>query len=100
MGTTTTGTSSAVETCESSSNPLLDQKGLPKFSTIEPNNILPAVEFLIQKMDNEFSSLEENLSTTSTADKNKKNFDDTLEEVERIQSSLGYAWGVTGHLNA
>merc|ERR1712157_299433 len=50
--------------------------------------------------DNDFSSLEENLSSnSSTANKNKK-FDDTLEELERIQSSLGYAWGVTGHLNA
>jgi len=86
--------SASTETCIDTTNPLLDQEGLPRFATIEPKNVMPAVETLIPKMDEEFSALEETLASSD-----KVTYDGTLDEVERIQSKLGYAWGVAGHLN-
>lgn len=89
-----TASSTSTEACVSIDNPLLDQQGLPRFAKIEPSNVIPAVETLIPKMDEEFAALEEILSNAESF-----TFDGTLDEVERIQSKLGYAWGVAGHLN-
>eukprot|EP00568_Trieres_chinensis_P013774 CAMPEP_0183295840 /NCGR_PEP_ID=MMETSP0160_2-20130417/3637_1 /TAXON_ID=2839 ORGANISM="Odontella Sinensis, Strain Grunow 1884" /NCGR_SAMPLE_ID=MMETSP0160_2 /ASSEMBLY_ACC=CAM_ASM_000250 /LENGTH=776 /DNA_ID=CAMNT_0025457377 /DNA_START=88 /DNA_END=2418 /DNA_ORIENTATION=+ len=79
------------------SNPLLDQAGLPRFASIEPSHLTPAVTDLLAKLDADFASLEEKLSSSSSA--SASDFDDVLPAVERIQSPLGYVWGVAGHLN-
>lgn len=76
-------------------NPLLEQESLPKFASIEPSNLSPAVDSLIQKMDNDFAEFE---SKISEGDYEAK-YDDILPELERIQFPVGYAWGVAGHLN-
>ena len=35
-------------------NPLLEQDDLPKFKSMEPENLTPAVETLLEKLDKEF----------------------------------------------
>ena len=75
-------------------NPLLQQKKLPKFGSIEPANLTPAVSELLAKMEQDFEKLESTLSKSSSPD-----YDEILPEVERIQFPLGYVWGVAGHLN-
>jgi oligopeptidase A len=78
-------------------NPLLQQDGLPKFSSIDPSNLTPAVESLLEKMNAEFATLEETLSASSTS--GTVDFDSVLPAVERIQFPIGFTWGVAGHLN-
>jgi oligopeptidase A len=78
-------------------NPLLQQDGLPKFSSIDPSNLTPAVETLLEKMNADFAALEEALSASATA--GVVDFDSVLPAVERIQFPIGFTWGVAGHLN-
>ena len=40
-------------------NPLLQQEALPKFSSIEPANLTPAVSELLTKMEQDFETLEQ-----------------------------------------
>jgi oligopeptidase A len=84
-------TSSPVTT----SNPLLDQDGLPKFASIEPSNLTPAVTSLLEKMEKDFESFEEQISKEEF----EKKYETILPEIERMQFPLGYVWGVAGHLN-
>lgn len=75
-------------------NPLLQQEGLPKFETIEPEHLTPAVEGLLEKLEADFEKLETDLGS-----KESPEYDDVLPVVERIQFGLGYTWGVAAHLN-
>lgn len=79
------------KTC--SDNPLLEQKSLPKFSSIEPSHLQPAVETLLASMSEKFAALESNLNPASAS------YSDILPELERIREPISYAWGVAGHLN-
>lgn len=83
-------TMTAVET-----NPLLEQEGLPKFSSIEPEFITPAVEDLLGKLEKDFEKMEQYLAAAGKA----VQYDEVLPAVERMQFPLGYVWGVAGHLN-
>jgi len=76
-------------------NPMLEQDGLPKFKSIEASHLTPAVEELLQKLEKDFSGLEENLSSKNGA----VDFDEVLPLVERIKYPLGYVWGLASHLN-
>jgi oligopeptidase A len=76
-------------------NPLLDSKGLPKFSSIEPSNLEPAVNTLLENLDKDFAELTSKISSEGYSAK----YDDILPELERMQYGIGYAWGVTSHLN-
>lgn len=75
-------------------NPLLQQEGLPKFETIEPKHLTPAVEGLLEKLEKDFESLESTLTS-----KDSPEYEEVLPEVERIQFGLGYTWGIAAHLN-
>ncbi len=76
-------------------NPLLDVSGLPKFSSIEPSNLTPAVSTLLEKLDKDFADLTSKISS----DNYEPKYDEVLPELERMQYGLGFAWGVTSHLN-
>ena len=78
-----------------SANPLLEQDALPKFFSIQPSNLTPAVDELIKKMDIDFAAFESKISE----DDYEAQYDDILPELERIQFPLDYAWGIAGHLN-
>eukprot|EP00956_Cyclotella_meneghiniana_P028919 scaffold68671_cov56-Cyclotella_meneghiniana.AAC.1 len=74
------------------SNPLLNSKELPKFSSISPSDLTPAIESILSQLESDFSSLESTLSTASP------DYEAVLPEVEKIQHPLNYAWGIAGHL--
>ncbi len=80
---------------EATTNPLLDQAGLPKFSSIEPSNLTPAVTTLLENLDKDFADLTSKISSEGYEAK----YEEILPELEKMQFGLGYAWGVTGHLN-
>jgi oligopeptidase A len=75
-------------------NPFLEQDDLPRFATIEPNYLTPAVETLLEKLERDFQAMEKELAGKENID-----YDQVLPEVERMQFPLGYTWGVAGHLN-
>jgi oligopeptidase A len=73
-------------------NPLLEQESLPKFDSIEPKHLTPAVDNLLEKLEGDFASLEKSFGDSP-------DYDDVLPKVERIQFGLAYTWGVAAHLN-
>jgi oligopeptidase A len=81
-------------TVEAVANPLLEQDGLPKFESIDPTHLTPAVEELLKKLEADFATLETDLTKKSGID-----YDEVLPVIERMQYPLGYVWGVAGHLN-
>lgn len=91
---TVVSSSSTAASTSSTSNPLLDQSGPPKFATIEPVHVTPAVSTLLESMEKDFSKFESEIGQNSAP-----SYDEVLPEVERIQEPLGYVWGVAGHLN-
>lgn len=86
---------SSTATADITTNPLLEVSGLPKFSSIEPSNLTPAVSTLLEKLDKDFADLTSKISS----DNYEPKYDEVLPELERMQYGLGFAWGVTSHLN-
>lgn len=83
----------ASSTTVSAANPLLQQENLPKFTSIQPSDLTPAVETLLEKLEKDFSHLEEKLQDDCPV------YDAVLPEIERMQFPVGFVWGVAGHLN-
>lgn len=81
-------------TATSVDNALLQQDDLPKFGSIQPKDLTPAVETLLDKMNSDFEVFESRLQSAKVP-----SYDEVLPELERIQFGLGYTWGVAGHLN-
>jgi oligopeptidase A len=75
-------------------NPLLEQQALPKFASIQPSDLTPAVSDLLEKMEADFQKLEEELEKSDTVQ-----YDQTLPKVEQLQYPVSFVWGVAGHLN-
>jgi oligopeptidase A len=74
-----------------SSNPLLDFSGLPRFDLIRPEHVTPAIEQLIADARQVVQQLEapgENVS-----------WDSFVVPLEETTERLGRAWGVVNHLN-
>jgi oligopeptidase A len=94
FGAQTCRATSSLSSTATATNPLLQMEGLPKFQSIEPKDLTPAVEELLAKMDKDFVTFEEKLASNQDVD-----YEQVLPEVERIQFGLGYVWGVAGHLN-
>jgi oligopeptidase A len=74
-----------------SPNPLLDFSGLPRFATIVPAHIAPAVETLLA----ENRSLIERLTVSSVP----ATWDAFVAPLDDANELLGRAWGVVGHLH-
>lgn len=78
-----------------SSNPLLDQSGLPKFALIEASHVEPAITHLLEQLSTNFSALEDELKTAE-----QPTYSQTIERLEAMRNPVEYAWGVVGHLLA
>jgi len=94
MATTTATTTKAT-------NPFLQQDGLPKFDSLDPKDLTPAVEELLETLRNDFAELEGDLNTVNiNADADADyDYDSVVPVIEKMQFPLGYVWGVAGHLN-
>jgi oligopeptidase A len=73
------------------SNPLLDFSGLPRFDEIKPEHVLPAIDELIANASSVVGQLE-----APSASVTWENFVIPLEDATE---KLGRAWGVVNHLN-
>jgi oligopeptidase A len=74
-----------------SSNPLLDFSGLPRFEAITPEHVSPAIDQLIADASRVVSELE-----APTTDVTWENFVIPLEDATE---KLARAWGIVDHLN-
>jgi oligopeptidase A len=72
-----------------SDNPLLDQTGLPRFDTIEPHHVEPAVRALVSRMLADLDTLEQ-----APGDR----WDTLIAPLTELTEPLERAWGVVGHL--
>ncbi len=70
-------------------NPLLQSKGLPAFDKIEVEHIEPAIDALLDSLEESLSELEANIIPS---------WEGLIEPLERIGDRLGLAWGIVGHL--
>ena len=86
---------SSTATADIATNPLLQNEGLPKFSSVEPSNLTPAVTNLLENLDKDFAALTSKISEEGY----QPSYDEILPELEKMQYGLGFAWGVTSHLN-
>jgi len=72
-------------------NPLLDFSGLPRFSDITPEHVMPAMEQLIVEARAAIAKVESSEAVT---------WDNVVEPLQDATERLGRAWGAVAHLNA
>ena len=78
-------------------NPLLQCDDLPKYSLFKVEHVEPAIIHLTSKLVNEFKLLEK---TIELENESYNLYNLTVEEVDKIQYPLGYAWGIVRHLHS
>jgi len=76
-------------------NPLLQQTGLPAFDKIDASHVKPAVGDLLGDLESNLASLESRLAESKT---DGLTYGDVVEELEKLEAPVEYAWGVVGHL--
>lgn len=88
------------ETPIMSSNPLLEQSSLPKFSLINPKlHVKSAIEHDLSILKNGFADFENRLSEHLLLHKDDDiTFESVIDKLEVIQAPLSYSWGCVGHL--
>lgn len=67
-------------------NALLQQESLPKFASIEPSQLTPAVTELVETLDKDFDKFETKIS----AEGYDATYDNVMPELEKMQFPLGY----------
>ena len=72
-------------------NPLLDFSGLPRFSDITPEHVMPAMEQLIAEARAAIAKVESSEAVT---------WGNVVEPLQDATERLGRAWGAVAHLNA
>lgn len=70
-------------------NPLLIGKGLPPFTEIKPNHVIPAITELLQELEIKLQELETNVKPT---------WEGLVIPLNQIQEKLDWSWGIISHL--
>ena len=73
-------------------NPLLDFAGLPRYGSIRPEHVTPAIDALLAQNRASIESL--------TATGVPETWEGFVEPLERANEKLGRAWGAVAHLHA
>lgn len=72
-----------------SSNPLLTGYGLPPFTDIKPEQVIPAFEQLLAELDQQLTNLEANVQPTWSG---------LVAPLEKLTERLYWSWGIVNHL--
>ncbi|KAL7498588.1 hypothetical protein ACHAWT_010123 [Skeletonema menzelii] len=80
---------------DAATNPLLQSDDLPKFSVVEPSQLTPAMQLILEKLESDFAAMESKLAES----KDTATYDEVLPVLEKMQHPLGFAWGIASHLN-
>ena len=78
-------------------NPLLIGKGLPPFSDIKPEHVVPGIEQLLKDLEEELRSRETQL-TSKLESGDAPTWEGLIEPITPITEKLGWSWGIIGHL--
>ncbi|MBD2596488.1 M3 family metallopeptidase [Nostoc spongiaeforme FACHB-130] len=70
-------------------NPLLRGTGLPPFTEIQAEQVIPAFQQLLKELDEEFATLEANAQPTWSG---------LVEPLEKLTERLTWSWGIVSHL--
>ena len=70
-------------------NPLLNNLDLPKFENIQASDVEPAINQILQNLEERFAKLEKSAQPT---------WEDLLVPLEEIDREIGAAWGPVSHL--
>ena len=73
-------------------NPLLEQTGLPAFSRIRPEHVVPAIDRLLAENRENISALLDNTPNPT--------WHTLVEPIEQWEDRLGRAWSPVSHMNA
>ncbi|MEO1404182.1 MAG: M3 family metallopeptidase [Cyanobacteria bacterium J06635_1] len=82
-------TTQSTATQPKAQNPLLIGQGLPPFEQIKAKQVEPAVEALIPQLTEQLVTLESTVQPT---------WEGLAEPLTEISESLGWTWGILGHL--
>ena len=74
------------------SNPLLDFSGLPRFDTVQPDHVTPAIRQLIGEYRELIAQL--------TAPEAPASWDAFMQPLTDMGEKLSRAWGIVGHLHS
>ena len=85
---------STVAEPETVTNPLLESDDLPKFGSIEPSQLTPAMTTILETLESQFSGIEDKLKGQDAV-----GYDDVLPELEKMSHPLEFAWSIASHLN-
>ena len=80
---------------DATTNPLLQSDDLPRFTSVEPSQLTPAMQSILEKLESDFADMESKLAES----KDTATYEDVLPALEKIQHPLGFAWGIASHLN-
>ena len=69
-------------------HPLLQGSGLPDFTNIKPEHVVPAITQLLAELEQELTSLEANLVPT---------WNGFVQPLESLRERLNWSWGVVSH---
>ncbi|ALF52085.1 peptidase M3 [Nostoc piscinale CENA21] len=70
-------------------NPLLKGTGLPPFTEIQAEQVIPAFQQLLKELDEELATLEANAQPTWSG---------LVEPLEKLTERLTWSWGIVSHL--
>ena len=73
-------------------NPLIDFSGLPRFETITPADVAPALATLLERCKTVITQIETNPDAAS--------WDNVIVPLENATENLGRAWDLVGHLHS
>ena len=79
------------------SNILLDNEKLPQYSKFKTSQVEPAINLILENLEKDFCELENKLENEKNI---KKIYNLAVEELERIEYPLSYAWGMVSHLHS
>ncbi|GBE91107.1 M3 family metallopeptidase [Nostoc cycadae] len=70
-------------------NPLLKGTGLPPFTEIQPEQVIPAFTQLLKELDEQLTTIETNVQPT---------WNGLVEPLEKLTERLNWTWGIVSHL--
>ncbi len=80
-------------------NPLLIGKGLPPFSDIKPDHVVPGIEQLLQTLGDDLSALEKHISSNLPSNAaGGLTWSALIDPLTSITERLNWSWGIVSHL--
>ncbi|XP_059509866.1 BRCA1-associated ATM activator 1 isoform X2 [Stegostoma tigrinum] len=88
--------STTAEVQRREANPLLDNKGLPRFSAITVQHIVPGIRQVVQEFREGLQELEKDLDATEHME---KTWESVFNRLEILQFPIHYSWGIVSYLD-